>query len=258
MRLGGAIIARLRLATETTEPGRARGELVMQAAGVGSWLDGDSQARMRAELRLADGEPRPHLFQVRYEKPDRYRDIQIRFDPETGAIVALRYDNNGRLRDSEVPAALRQGTVDPVTAFFVLRRWVEAPHRRPRDTITVPVFDGRKRLDVLVEYLRSGSAGGVELRARLIGHWGFEDGFGFVETDSNPGPVWLDVSVLRGTCTTPLWVRGGAGLLGSSLTLEPRLRQPRRRRSLCPAAAAGVRRPRTSRARCRSRRSAHP
>lgn len=261
MRLGGATVARLRLAFGRAEDGVLRGELSIRPASFGSWLGDGNRATMEADVALVDGRPRPLRFHVRYDKPDRYRDIRVWFDSLTGEILELRYDNNGRLRDSEVPPSLRTGTVDPVTAFFLLQGWVADPSRRAGERVTVPVFEGRKRLDVLVEYVGTDPADErmLRLRARLIGRFGFDGGYGFVERPGRDAePVWLDVEARAGRCPVPLRVRGSAGLLEPSIVLEGRVRRPRRRRFPSRAAAPAARRSRTSRGRCRTRRSALP
>lgn len=261
MRLGGSLVARLHLAIDHERGDRSIGHLEFRPGGFAAWLGDGNRARMEAEVVVLDGRPRPDRFHVRYDKPDRYRDIRIRYDPASGEIVELLYDNNGRRRESEVPAELRHGTVDPLTAFFVLQQWAADPARRPGDRITVPVFEGRKRLDILLEVPADATseASGRRFRARLLGRHGFEDGYGFVEGTANAGrPVWLDVTVTRGPCPVPLRVRGAAGALEPSIELERRLRRPRKRRSPSRAAAPGVRRSRTSPARCRSRRRARP
>jgi hypothetical protein len=261
MRLGSSLVARLRLEIDHEGGDRSIGRLEFRPAGFATWLGGGNRARMEAEVVVLGGQPRPDRFHVRYDKPDRYRDIRIRYDPATGEIAELRYDDDGRPRESEVPPSLRTGTVDPVTAFFLLQRWVADPARRPGDRITVPVFEGRKRLDMLVDMpeLPPPDAPVRHLRARLVGLYGFEDGYGFVEGTANAGrPVWLDVTVTRGLCPVPLRVRGAAGALEPSIVLERRLRRPRKRRFPSRAAAPGVRRSRTSRARCRTRRRARP
>jgi hypothetical protein len=102
--------------------------------------------------RTADG-PVPESFRSHQVKPDRVRDISIRYGP-TGAIREFTYINNGNRSSSDVPEPLRHGTVDPLTAFLRLRHWVgQVAAAGAPSTLVVPVFDGRKRLDIEAAYL---------------------------------------------------------------------------------------------------------
>lgn len=258
MRFGSATVARMRLSVDTSPDGSVAAELLLEPDGYGAILGGIDRMRMTAELVQIDGTPKPRLFTVRYDKPDRYRHIRMRFDPRTGALLDFSYDNNGRPAASEVPEALRRDAMDPLTAFFQLRRWAEDPGRRPGESTTLAVFEGRKRLDVVLHFLGSDAQGRLQLRARLLGRFGFDDGLGFVETERNPGPIWLDVVAHSGPCGAPESVVSSRGFLRPSLLLVSSLRQPRRRRCPSRATAAAARPTRTSRARCRSRPRARP
>ncbi len=220
MSLSGVEVGKLELRL-VIEGDEARAWMSLENKGLAA-LFAKIRTTMQGRVQLADGEPRPDEFHIRYEKPDRYRDIRLEFD-ERGELRDIAYVNNGRPRQSEVPAELRAGTVDPMTAFLRLQRWLAAASA-PGERIRIPVFEGRKRLDVEVEYLgpadgRAGANGRLHrLRARLVGLFGFEDGYGFVgRPDGDPN--WLDVVASEEPCPSPLEVRGRSALY------EPEIRR---------------------------------
>ncbi len=214
MKLSGLEVGKLTLELER-RAGEARARMRLKNKGIAR-LFMRLSARMEGRVVLEDGIVRPAEFRIRYEKPGRVRDIRLRYD-QSGRIVDLRYVNNGRLRDSDVPERLRQATVDPMTAFLRLQGWLTGgPEIGER--IRIPVFEGRKRLDVEVEYrgLARPQDDRIEgpvhrLRARLIGIYGFEGGYGFV-SDPDEEPNWLDVLASEEPCPAPLRVVGESRL----------------------------------------------
>ena len=220
MTLSGVVVGKLELRL-VVEGDEARAWMRLENKGLAA-LFAKIRTTMQGRVRLAGGEPRPDEFHIRYEKPDRYRDIRLDFD-ERGELRHIAYVNNGRPRQSDVPAELRAGTVDPMTAFLRLQRWLAAAPT-VGDRIRIPVFEGRKRLDVEVEYLgtvaakRGAGPPLHRLRARLVGLFGFEDGYGFVgRPDGDPN--WLDVIASEEPCPSPLEVRG------RSAFYEPEIRR---------------------------------
>ncbi len=256
LRAGGGEVGRIVLEQEALDLGRMRVVLRIENAGF-TRLFGRRRVEMRGVVRVA-GEPLPLLYEGRERKPDRERYITMRFDA-AGRLTAFRYLNNGRERPGEVPEALRRGAVDPLTAFLRLQQWVRrGPEAGAR--LTVPVWDGRKRLDIEAVYLADARLDGralyARLRVRLQGLYGFEDGYGFVGGTAAPAR-WLEVLVDDGTCPAPVSVRP-VDADDPAIVRRRAVRRPRRRRSPSRAGAAAARRSRTSPARCRSRPPARP
>jgi hypothetical protein len=167
----------------------------------------------------------PALFQGRSEKPDREREVVIRYG-EDGAISSLRLTNNGERRKSGVPEDLRQDTVDTLTAFWRLRRWAVAEtDGHGEEPLVVSVFDGRRRYDLHARRLgreraeRDGrEVEAVRIELRLVPRAGFdEDGRVFGST-VDPDRPWAEVLVSAGEDPVPL-VATGTGRLAWRIVL---------------------------------------
>lgn len=258
LRAHGQPVARLELREEWSAADRVVLRLSIANAGF-TTLFTSRRAEMETVVRIASP-ARPERFHAREEKPDRVRDLRIDYGPD-GGIRSLVYVNNGRRVESDVPRELWRDTVDPLTAFLRLQRWVQS-RPAPGARVVVPVFDGRKRLDIEAVFAAAEPRRDEpllrRLRVRLHGIVGFEDGYGFVGGTRGPAR-WLDVVVDDGRCPAPLLVTPADGGLDPAITRTRALRPPaRRRRFPSRAAAAAARRSRTSRGRCRSRRRARP
>lgn len=160
---------------------------------------------LSGEARIAAGEVLPASFHGTFEKPDRKREVRIRYT-EAGAIRDVRLTNNGRKRSSEVPERLQEDTVDTLTAFWRLRRWaVEAED----EAIVVPVFDGRRRYDLEARRLGAEARDGGPLRIELtlVPRAGFDDDrvFGSRVVAGEP---WAELVVSDDAEPVPLAITG--------------------------------------------------
>jgi hypothetical protein len=230
--VGGVRIAELAL-TVTEAEGGTRSRLVMESVGIAAaW----SAARSQLDTVMRrDGEGRaaPVRFDAQHSKRDREREISIRYDA-LGAIAALELSSQGRRRDSEVPAELRVGTVDPLTALERLRSWLAAAALGRADPlITLPVFDGRKRLDLEARYLGPASpedrpgAAPLELAVRLIGRYGFDADDELIELPQGERPAPLRVLVSSDAALAPLRVEVPDRRIGPVISLVRDCRQDR-------------------------------
>lgn len=204
-------IAELAL-TVTEAEGGTRSRLVMESVGLAAaWSAARSQL-VSVMRRDGEGRAAPVRFEAQHSKRDRERLIRIRYDAG-GAIAALELSSQGRRRNSEVPPELRADTVDPLTALERLRSWLAAAAvGRAEPSITVPVFDGRKRLDLEARYLgpatfedRPGETA-LELSVRLIGRHGFDPDDELIELPQGERPAPLRVLVSRDAALAPLRV----------------------------------------------------
>ncbi len=215
MRIGGVDIARLVIRDKRLDAGRQRLELDMRNAG---WttLFGSVRTHMKGVVRSSEDRILPDDFRVVYRKPDRTRRIRLLYD-ETGRLKDVHLRTNGRPKKSAVPEELQGGTVDPLTAYARIRAWLESSPK-VGDRLRIAVFEGRKRLDLeaIYEGEEARKVGGEtlpfhHLRVRLVGRFGFDDGFGFVGRPDEP-PNWLDVWVTADRCPTLVQASGTSGV----------------------------------------------
>ncbi len=230
--VAGVRIAELAL-TVTEAEGGTRSRLVMESVGLAAaWSAARSQL-VSVMRRDAEGRTAPVRFEAQHSKRDREREISIRYDAG-GAITALELSSQGRRRDSEVPVELRVGTVDPLTALERLRAWLAAAALgRAEPSITVPIFDGRKRLDLEAHYLgpataedRPGEAA-LELAVRLIGRYGFDEDDELIELPQGERPAPMRVLVSRDAALAPLRVEAPDRRIGPVISLVRDCRQDR-------------------------------
>lgn len=184
-------------------------ELTMRSIGLVAMMS-DAFSQLTATSRRAAPEPMPELFHAYYYKSDRTRKITIRYG-EHGGIAGLVYDNNGRVKPSDVPPALQKGTIDPLTAFLRLRDWLPAAAAAtgPK-SITLPVFDGRKRIDLQANYLgrdRYEDKLVYALKVQLIARYGFDKGDSLVTFPDDPTGRWLKVLVSDDSRLVPLRIQ---------------------------------------------------
>lgn len=196
--VAGVPIAELALAVAEGDR-TARARLAMESVGLAAAWSGARSELAALIRRDGAGPPLPVRFDSRLSKRDRERTVSIRYDPR-GAIAGLEITSQGRPRKSEVPPELRLGTVDPLTAFERLRAWLpEAAQGRAPALVTVPIFDGRKRLDLEARYVGRVPAGeegeAHELAVRLVGIFGFDEDDSFIQLPDGEEPAPLRVLV---------------------------------------------------------------
>lgn len=230
--VAGVRIAELAL-TVTEAEGGTRSRLVMQSVGLAAaWSAARSQL-VSVMRRDGEGRTSPVRFEAQYSKRDREREISICYDAG-GAITALELMSQGRRRESEVPAELRVGTVDPLTALERLRSWLAAAALgQAEPSITVPIFDGRKRLDLEARYVGQATAedrpgqAAFELAVRLIGRYGFDEDDALIELPQGERAAPLRVLVSQNSALAPLRVDVPDRRIGPVISLVRDCRQDR-------------------------------
>ena len=186
--------------TVTPGEGGVASRLVVQSVGPAAAWSGARSELATLMRRPEGGPPTPLRFEAVHTKRDREREVRIRYGGD-GAITGLALTSRGRPRPPEVPEELRVGTIDPLTAFERLRDWLPraAAGEAARET-TLPVFDGRKRVDLEARYvgrttLPDGRGEAHELAVRLIGRFGFDVDDRFIELPDGDDPAPLRVLV---------------------------------------------------------------
>lgn len=231
--VAGIRIAELAL-TLVPEADLTRARLAMESLGLAAAWSGARSELVAAIRRDGTGEPLPQRFDARLSKRDRERAVTLRYDA-AGAIAGIEIRSQGRPRESEVPEALRLGTVDPLTALERLRVWLpRVAEGRGPELVTLPIFDGRKRLDLEARYVgRSTNGAGEpvhELAVRLIGLFGFDEDDGFIELPNGERPEPLRVLVRADPSLLPLRVDVPTRRTGPVIELRRDCRQV-----ACPA-----------------------
>lgn len=200
MQLAGLQVASIAL-TVAPQAEATSSRLVIASEGLAALL-GRNVTRMDATTRPGD---RPDSFTARYEKPDRTRDVAVAWD-SGGSVSRAVEIRRGRERPSEVPAEVRSGTIDPLTAVLRLRRWLAEPATVAGAVVGLAVFDGRKRFDLEARRLDDRIVGGAalpRLEARLIPRFGFDARDGYLSWPGQP-PRWFEVLVSADGRLAPL------------------------------------------------------
>jgi hypothetical protein len=120
----------------------ARAHTVGMADWMTKWMSVTRTEGTVAGLRLA-----PVLHQANGEFRGRHRSVSMVFahgDVTSLQVLPLPRDDYGR---DEVPPEKRRGALDPASAMLMAARWVA---EKGACVERVPVFDGRRRYDVVV------------------------------------------------------------------------------------------------------------
>ncbi len=145
MRFLGMKVGRIEL--EAAENGDTRDQrLAMATTGLVERLTG-FKGELTARSRVHDGPPATLDFRSFTETDRATREVQLRYDGEGGVIEVATF-KRGKPRGTEVPVAMREGTVDPLTALAAVRQWLVEVRDDPPAETTVAIFDGRRRYDL--------------------------------------------------------------------------------------------------------------
>jgi hypothetical protein len=142
-----------------------------------------------------------------------------------GSIQDLDLTRNGKRRRSEVPEAMRQGTVDTLTALWRLRRWAAGGPKPDDRPLELPVFDGQERYDLVARALGEEDArqGGRQVAAerielRLVPKAGFDNDEVF-GSRVDPDKPWAELLVSR-EADPVLLEATGQGRRGWTISLD--------------------------------------
>ncbi len=218
--VGGVQVGRIKVAAEDgAETVHARVGWAME--GFLGMLE-QGQGKLEGQGRVTPDSVLPAAFKGKFEKSDRKREVRIRYG-EDGAIEDVKLKSNGRTRESEVPDELRQDTVDTLTAFWRLRRWLA---QEPLAETSIQVFDGRRRYDLHARPLGREQVehDGQEIEAerielRLVPRAGFDEDARVFGSPIDPDKPWAELLVSLGEEPIPLRATG-LGRMPWQITLE--------------------------------------
>jgi hypothetical protein len=155
------------------DPGGYRDEITIRSEGL-AWLFTKFRGTAVAEGRFADGLPAPEHYAAHYDlRKARGKRQTMRFISRAGAVFADRGPDD---TSQKPPLAdqFRKNVFDPLSALTAIRHELR---RGNRGSFTVPVYDGARRFDVIVQVLLKKEA--------LVGFRGV--GFGSCDQSGDEG-----------------------------------------------------------------------
>ena len=223
MRVSGVRIADLELRFQCAGS-FALVEMQLTNRGLASFFAGRNRTAMNALVGFDQaGRPMPTRFRASYQKPDRLRETELEFAPD-GGLTHLVTRNQGRPQESPVPEALREPSIDPLATLMSLSDWL-ASGAEPGETVSFPVFEGRKRADLEAIYRGPASVelGGRtrdahRLEAALQGISGFDETDNFVTLPGEPRD-WIDVYASTDPLPVPLLISNTSSRLPTRIEL---------------------------------------
>lgn len=224
----GWTVGRLRLQA-TIEPTEATTRLDLESIGFVRVLTGFVGWAEADAALLGPADVQALRFDTFYETNRATREVRLRYDPATGDIAQLETFKRGEPSEPDVPVEMRDGTIDPLSALFVMRDWTAAARDGGDKTIMLPMFDGRRRYDVEVTYLgkHDEEVGGrqqstLALMLRLIPLAGFDEDDMLANWASKESGTWIRALITDDAALVPLLVetRGGFSLRTSIRTTE--------------------------------------
>jgi len=147
MRFLGMNVGRVELEAAATGDERAQ-RLAMATTGLVERLTG-FKGELTARSRIREGPPATLDFRSFTETDRATREVQLRYDGD-GGVVEVQTFKRGKPRGTEVPEAMRTGTMDPLTALAAVRQWLVEVRADPPAETTFAIFDGRRRYDLRV------------------------------------------------------------------------------------------------------------
>jgi hypothetical protein len=129
---------------------RYRDAIHVETIGVPRWLIHFRTTVESDGVMEADGKARPAHYNVDYDLR-RYRNQRVRmiFVDRDGTLIGERTVDDSSNKPP-LPEKYRRGTIDPMSAFAVLRHDLRGRTMKVGDRFTIPVFDDVRRYDVKV------------------------------------------------------------------------------------------------------------
>jgi hypothetical protein len=93
----------------------------------------------------------PRSYRFRDESRRASHTTEVIFDPGTASAIHIEATKRGEPRGTDVPPELWLDVLDPLTAFLRLRKELADLPDGARESVAVPVLDGRRRFDMVAE-----------------------------------------------------------------------------------------------------------
>ncbi|MCW9034768.1 MAG: DUF3108 domain-containing protein [Rhodospirillales bacterium] len=145
------------LLSYSTAPGEMKNVFHLETAGILKLL---LKMRIKAEAKGSSSKNDlyiPQSYQVDYENRYRTRKVTISFDSKSGIVIPKittkgADEEKDRATEAKVPPEMRKGTIDPISAVVeAIRRTKNHIENGASKNFTIPVYDGRRRFDVIGE-----------------------------------------------------------------------------------------------------------
>ena len=171
------------------------GQIDIRTVGL-PWLFTHFRTTARAAGRILAGGPAdPERYDAVYDLHKRRgRHISMRFVAHGGAVVAVRGPGDSS-HEKILAEAFRKNVVDPLSAFERIRQALDAARRAHRDRFRIPVYDGKRRFDVMGHVEPGGERGVMQVALVLRPIAGFKKAHpGNEDPEDAPRPVALRVT----------------------------------------------------------------
>lgn len=201
------------------------------------------KGRSEARSALPDQAwPVPISYDWSYRTNKHDRKVEIRYSRDDGEIIDLNEWKRGEPRTTNVPEALQQATIDPLTAILHVRHWILALRADPSmaERHAFEVFDGRRRYRLNASVIEHDDIkfGGKKLSAYrlkvildplsgfrandMLANWSSEGSDRWIELvitdDDNPMPLMLET--IGGTLKTSIYLERACDLDGNCVDFD--------------------------------------
>ncbi|HEV2301214.1 MAG TPA: DUF3108 domain-containing protein [Stellaceae bacterium] len=149
----------------------------------------------QAAGRIVAGAPAdPERYDALYDlRKRRGRHISMRFVRHDGAVVAVRGPGDSS-HQKILAESFRRNVVDPLSALERIRQALAEARRAHRDRFRVPVYDGKRRFDIVGQVEPGGKPGVIEVALVLHPIAGFKKKPGNRDPEDAPRPVALKIT----------------------------------------------------------------
>ena len=188
----GLSAGRIRLSLDDGGAGY-RDSIEIRTVGL-PWFFTRFRTTAEAEGRIVAGGPAdPGRYDAVYDLHKRRgRHISMRFVEESGGTLAVRGPQDSS-HEKILAEVFRKNVVDPLSAFERIRQGILEARRAHRDRFRVPVYDGKRRFDVL-GHIEGAEAGVLRVALLLRPIAGFKKKPGNEDPEDAPRPVALKLT----------------------------------------------------------------
>lgn len=228
MYMAGLTAGKMKLSVDFND-GDATSFLNLKSKGVVKLMTG-YKGRSEAKTTLPkEAWPMPVSYDSAYKTNKYDRKIEIRYNRNDGQITDLQTWKWGEPRSVDVPEALMQATIDPLTAILHFRHWILALRGDPSTVRqqTFEVFDGRRRYRLSADILERAEIGYggkdlpvFRLKVVLTPLAGFSSKDMLANWSSEDGERWIELAITDDDNPVPLLLEAKGGTLKTNILLE--------------------------------------